>query len=350
MLSPDQTILSVDALNRTFTTSKLLPWQKSHRVHAVSDVSFSVRRGEIVGVVGESGSGKTTLGRMILKLTNPDSGRVAFQGQDIADVKGHDLTTFRRRMQVVFQDPYSSLNPRQQISQILTEPLVIHGLARGRRSERVLELLSLVDLPPSAANRYPHEFSGGQRQRIGIARALALEPDFIVADEPVSALDVSIQAQITALLERLQRQLGLSMLIIAHDLALVQHISHRIIVMYLGKVMEILPSDDLTTPHHPYTLALLSAAPRIRTQNRMTKLMLKGDIPSPANPPSGCVFRTRCPFSIDACGAAVPQLRTVGRDHLSACIRTDLVRDKSSAWAPGNAAQENRINMEKGPL
>ena len=236
----------------------------------------------------------------------------------------------RRDVQVVFQDPYSSLNPRQQISEILSEPLIIHNLAQGRRKERVKELLSLVDLPQSAAKRYPHEFSGGQRQRIGIARALALEPDFIVADEPVSALDVSIQAQITALLERLQKQLGLSMLIIAHDLALVQHISHRIIVMYLGKVMEILPSDELTTPHHPYTLALLSAAPRINTQSRMTKLTLKGDIPSPANPPSGCVFRTRCPYAIDACAGAVPELKAVGGGHHSACIRTDLARGQAS--------------------
>ena len=292
-------------------------------VRAVDDFSLDVGRGEVVGVVGESGSGKTTAGRAILRLLEPTGGSIHFDGTDITHLGRAAMRPFRRRMQIVFQDPYASLNPRRRVRDVIGEALVIHGIGtRGDRRERVTALLEKVGLPADAMDRYPHEFSGGQRQRIGIARALAVEPDFIVADEPVSALDVSVQAQVVNLLQDLQRDLGLAILFIAHDLAVVHYISDRIVVVYLGRVMEIAPSDTLyRDPRHPYTLALLDAAPVPDPRQRRSRVPLQGDIPSPANPPSGCVFRTRCPRAIAECAQVIPPLVEVAPGHFKACIR-----------------------------
>jgi oligopeptide/dipeptide ABC transporter ATP-binding protein len=292
-------------------------------VRAVDDLSLDVGHGEVVGVVGESGSGKTTAGRAILRLLEPTGGSIHFDGTDITHLGRAAMRPFRRRMQIVFQDPYASLNPRRRVRDVIGEALVIHGIGTHRdRRERVTALLEKVGLPVDAMDRYPHEFSGGQRQRIGIARALAVEPDFIVADEPVSALDVSVQAQVVNLLQDLQRDLGLAILFIAHDLAVVHYISDRVVVVYLGRVMEIAPSDTLyRDPRHPYTLALLDAAPVPDPRQRRSRVPLQGDIPSPANPPSGCVFRTRCPRAIAECAQAIPPLVEVAPGHLRACIR-----------------------------
>jgi oligopeptide/dipeptide ABC transporter ATP-binding protein len=292
-------------------------------VRAVDDFSLDVGRGEVVGVVGESGSGKTTAGRAILRLLEPTGGTIQFEGVDITHLGRAAMRPFRRRMQIVFQDPYASLNPRRRVRDVIGEALVIHGIGtRHDRRERVTALLEKVGLPAEAMDRYPHEFSGGQRQRIGIARALAVEPDFIVADEPVSALDVSVQAQVVNLLQDLQRDLGLAILFIAHDLAVVHYISDRIVVVYLGRVMEIAPSDTLyRDPRHPYTLALLDAAPVPDPRQRRSRVPLQGDIPSPANPPSGCVFRTRCPRAIAECAQVIPPLVEVAPGHFKACIR-----------------------------
>jgi oligopeptide/dipeptide ABC transporter ATP-binding protein len=289
----------------------------------VDDLSLDVGHGEVVGVVGESGSGKTTAGRAILRLLEPTGGSIHFDGTDITHLGRAAMRPFRRRMQIVFQDPYASLNPRRRVRDVIGEALVIHGIGTHRdRRERVTALLEKVGLPVDAMDRYPHEFSGGQRQRIGIARALAVEPDFIVADEPVSALDVSVQAQVVNLLQDLQRDLGLAILFIAHDLAVVHYISDRVVVVYLGRVMEIAPSDTLyRDPRHPYTLALLDAAPVPDPRQRRSRVPLQGDIPSPANPPSGCVFRTRCPRAIAECAQAIPPLVEVAPGHLRACIR-----------------------------
>jgi oligopeptide transport system ATP-binding protein len=279
--------------------------------------------------VGESGCGKTTLGRVVLLLYKPTAGSVKFQGQDLTKLKGGDLRRMRRHMQMIFQDPYASLNPRMTIGSIIAEPLVIHGLVKTRkeRLERVQELMRVVGLNPYYANRYPHEFSGGQRQRIGIARALAVQPAFIVADEPVSALDVSIQAQIINLLEDLQDQFGLTYLFIAHDLSVVRHISDRVAVMYLGKMMELTDRVEMyENPLHPYTKALLSAVPipDPAVEMRRERIILTGDVPSPLHPPSGCVFHTRCPIAIEECSKAIPEWRdvgTAGKEHWVACIR-----------------------------
>ncbi|TDL74128.1 ABC transporter ATP-binding protein [Palleronia sediminis] len=291
-------------------------------VRAVDGISFSVARGEVLGVVGESGSGKSTVGRAILRLETPTSGTVRFDGDYIQSLPESRFRAYRRRMQYVFQDPFASLNPRKRVDAIIGEALSIHGLGRrADRPGRIAALLEQVGLPRSAMTRYPHEFSGGQRQRIGIARALAVEPEFIIADEPVSALDVSVQAQVVNLLQDLQRDLGLTMLFIAHDLGVVEHLCDRVVVMYLGKVMEIGSRRQIyDTPRHPYTRSLLAAAPRIGARAG-DKEIVEGDIPSPMAPPSGCVFRTRCPMAIPECASRVPPPETVAEGHMAACIR-----------------------------
>jgi peptide/nickel transport system ATP-binding protein len=293
-------------------------------VKAVDGVTLTIRRGETLGLVGESGCGKSTLGRAILRLYEPTAGRVIFDGQDISHLDDDTLRPLRRRMQMVFQDPFASLNPRHSVGRIVGEPLRAHGLAsRGVLSKRVRELLKIVGLPADAMGRYPHEFSGGQRQRIGVARALAVNPEFIVADEPVSALDVSIQAQILNLLESLQDDFNLTYLFIAHDLAVVRHISDRIVVMYLGSVVEVSPSDDLyTNPLHPYTISLLSAVPIPDpiVERQREPILLSGDLPSPANPPKGCRFHTRCPYMQPTkCQTEPPPLRALAGEHTVAC-------------------------------
>jgi oligopeptide transport system ATP-binding protein len=295
-------------------------------VHAVNGVSLEIAPGETLGVVGESGCGKSTLGRLALRLIEADSGEIRFEGEDLRRLSPAALRAVRRKMQIVFQDPYASLDPRQSVGDILAEPLVIHSIGnRKSRRARVEELLRLVGLPDDAGGRYPHEFSGGQRQRIGIARALVMDPEFLVADEPVSALDVSIQAQVVNLLLEVRRKLGLTMLFISHDLAVVGCIADRIAVMYLGKIVELAPTRSLfLSPRHPYTEALFSAEPIPDPAIRRDRILLKGEIPSPVNPPSGCVFRTRCPYALPDCARIVPTLETVGPGHAKACIRDDL--------------------------
>jgi peptide/nickel transport system ATP-binding protein len=305
-------------------------------VKAVDGVSFDVKRGTIVGLVGESGSGKTTVGRCILRLIEPSAGEVIFDHVDLRLLSNREMRRYRRRLQIVFQDPYSSLNPRLRVEDIIGEAIDTHGLARGaNRQKRIAELLGRVGLDPEQARRFPHEFSGGQRQRIGIARALAVEPDFIVADEPVSALDVSVQAQVLNLLQDLQQSFGLTMLFIAHDLSVVEYLCDEVVVMYLGRVMERGPSSSVyAMPRHPYTQALLSASPVPDPNARRRRVLLQGDIPSPLNPPSGCVFRTRCPFAIPPCADTIPPLDSVGLDHEAACIRKDDPEVLSSARRP----------------
>jgi oligopeptide transport system ATP-binding protein len=307
-------------------TSGVIFQRRVGEVKAVDGVSFTVKRGETLGLVGESGSGKTTVGRCILQLDKPTSGEVYFDGVDLVTLNRAQMRPIRRRIQVIFQDPYSSLNPRIKVGDIIGEPLSLHRIVNSREEyrQRVAELLHLVGLHPLMADRYPHEFSGGQRQRIGVARALAVSPEFVVADEPVSALDVSIQAQLINLLSDLQQKLGLTYLFIAHDLAVVRHISDRIAVMYLGKIMEVAGRDSLCEePLHPYTKALLSAVPipDPDLESKRERIILQGGIPSAVNPPSGCVFRTRCPIAIEACSQTVPPLREVKPNHWAACIR-----------------------------
>lgn len=292
-------------------------------IKAVDGVTFDIRRGETLGLVGESGCGKSTTGRAILQLYTPTAGEVEFEGHDITKLKGEQLRKMRRRMQMIFQDPYASLNPRMTVGSIVSEPLEVHNiLNRNERRERVKELLEVVGLNPYFINRYPHEFSGGQRQRIGVARALALNPDFIVCDEPISALDVSIQAQVINLLQDLQQEFGLTYLFIAHDLSVVRHISDRIAVMYLGKLVELADRKTLyDNPMHPYTQALLSAVPIPDpvVEEKRQRIILQGDVPSPANPPKGCNFCTRCPKAFEPCYETEPEFKELEPDHWVAC-------------------------------
>ncbi len=296
-------------------------------VRAVEDVSLDIARGETLGLVGGSGSGKSTLGRAVLRATVPTAGRIAFDGQDITGWSAGRMRPLRPRMQMIFQDPFSSLNPRMTVGDIVAAPFIIQrkGLGPAERRARVVEALATVGLPERAAERYPHEFSGGQRQRIGIARAFVMEPDFLVADEPVSALDVSIQAQVVNLLMEVRRRLSLTMLFISHDLAVVGHVCDRVAVMYLGRIVEVAETRALFEgPRHPYTEALFAAVPIPDPTLRRPRVRLDGDLPSPIAPPSGCAFRGRCRYALPACAEAVPPLRSVGPGHLAACIRDDL--------------------------
>jgi oligopeptide transport system ATP-binding protein len=322
-MSDKQVLLNVDNLVKHFPVLRGVFQRQVGAVHAVDGVSFFIYKGETFGLVGESGCGKSTTGRTILQLYRPTAGHVNFDGVDLVKLKGEDLRRTRRRMQMIFQDPYASLNPRMTIHEIISEPLQVHGIAnRKEADERVKELLNIVRLSPDFAPRYPHEFSGGQRQRVGVARALALNPDFIVCDEPISALDVSIQAQVINLLEELQEQFGLTYLFIAHDLSMVRHISSRVAVMYLGILVEMGAVDELYAhPLHPYTQALLSAVPVPDpvVEEKRHRIILEGDVPSPVNPPSGCRFRTRCPLAAEICTQQKPEFREIMPEHWVAC-------------------------------
>jgi len=307
-----ENILEVKNLKKYFPIKKGLLLREVGQVKAVDDVSFYVKRGETLGLVGESGCGKSTLGRALIRLYEPTSGEVQFDGQNFLKIKGEQLRQMRKNMQMIFQDPYASLDPRMTVGQILTQPFEIHNMFKpSERIDKVKVLLETVGLKASHINRYPHEFSGGQRQRISIARAVALNPSLIIADEPVSALDVSIQAQVLNLMKDLQEKLQLTYVFISHDLSVIEHLCDRIAVMYLGKIVEIAPRDELfSNPQHPYTQALISAIPRVGFGKKMMKKSLGGEVPSPINPPSGCTFHTRCPMKMDICSQKLPQLKS----------------------------------------
>jgi oligopeptide/dipeptide ABC transporter ATP-binding protein len=314
-------LLSVEHLRKYFPIKRGVLSRTAAYVKAVDDISFEIRKGETFGLVGESGCGKTTAGRAVLRLIEPDEGKIRFDGIDLLSLGSGDLRRRRRDMQIIFQDPYASLNPRMTIRAIVGEPFAIHNIAAGTdRDDRVANLLKTVGLDPSVMSRYPHEFSGGQRQRIGIARALALKPKLIVADEPVSALDVSIQAQIINLLDDLQDEFGLTYLFISHAIPVIEHISTRIGVMYLGKLVEVGTSEQIClNPRHPYTQALLSAVPNPDPARKKQRVMLRGDVPTPINPPSGCRFHTRCPIAVDRCKTEEPPLRKIDDGRDAAC-------------------------------
>ncbi|QOT00636.1 dipeptide ABC transporter ATP-binding protein [Brevibacterium sp. JNUCC-42] len=315
-LSNSDTLVEVRNLKKFFKIGE-------NTLKAVNDVSFTIKRGETLGIVGESGCGKSTAGRTMLRLYEPTDGQVIFEGKDLSKLSPTEMKAMRRNIQMIFQDPYASLNPRMTVGDIIGEALDIHGLATGsKRKERIQELLALVSLNPEHTNRFPHEFSGGQRQRIGIARALAVEPQFIVCDEPISALDVSVQAQVVNLLEQLQEKMGLTYMFIAHDLSMVKYISDRVGVMYLGKMVELADSEKLyEKPLHPYTQALLSAIPipDPEIERNRERIVLQGDVPSPMNPPSGCHFRTRCPKAMPECAAKEPVWKEIEPGHFAAC-------------------------------
>jgi oligopeptide transport system ATP-binding protein len=320
-VAPAAPLVEVRGLRKEYAIGGGFLGRARATVHAVAGVDLTIRRGETLGIVGESGCGKSTLGRCILRLTEPTAGTVRFDGHDVLALAGNELRRMRREMQIVFQDPYASLNPRMRIGAIVGEGLDIHRLARGAaKRRRVEELLDKVGLRPEHYDRYPHEFSGGQRQRVGIARALAVGPRFIVADEPVSALDISIQAQVLNLLRRLQEEMELAYLFISHDLRVVAHVSHRVAVMYLGKIVEQAPRNELyRNPRHPYTRALLSAVPIPDPERRTERIRLGGDVPSPINPPTGCAFHPRCPYAEERCRREVPLLVEGANEHAVAC-------------------------------
>ena len=325
MTTENEILVRVENLKKYFPITRGIFQRHAGDIKAVDGVSFFVRRSETLGLVGESGCGKTTTGRTLLQLYRPTEGQVYFEGQELSAMKGEQLRRMRRRMQMIFQDPYASLNPRMTIGSIIGEPLEVHNIAKGKeKRERVQELLRVVGLNPYFINRYPHEFSGGQRQRIGVARALALNPSFVVCDEPVSSVDVSIQAQIVNLLEDLQEQFGMAYLFIAHDLSMVRHISSRVAVMYLGKIVELTGRHELySNPLHPYTQALLSAVPIPDpvVEERRQRTILEGDVPSPAHPPEGCNFNPRCPVVMDICKKEDPEFKQVSSEHWAACHR-----------------------------
>jgi oligopeptide/dipeptide ABC transporter ATP-binding protein len=319
--APAAPVLEVQDLKKHFAIQKGVLRRSAGRVFAVDGVSFSIERGETLGLVGESGCGKSTVGRTVLRLIEPTDGSIKLDGEDITHLTKGELRPYRRQMQIIFQDPFSSLDPRMSAGGIVGEPLRVHGIARGtRRTARVAELFERVGLRKAQMSNYPHQFSGGQRQRIGIARALALSPKLIIADEPVSSLDVSIQAQVLNLMMDLQQELGLAYLFISHNLAVVEHISHRIAVMYLGRIVEYTDKKSLfMTPLHPYTELLLSAVPVPDPSIKRKKRVLQGDVPSPVNPPAGCHFHTRCPYAVDLCKVETPALREIRPGHRAAC-------------------------------